>query len=268
MANSFQRPSYLDPNKPENRALLNTIRYAEGTWANGTDVGYHTNFGGDLFNDLTRHPEKLVRSRRYSSDAAGAYQFLSPTWKERAKKLGLKDFGKESQDIAALDYAREKLLGGSGDAAGGLAGLGGQLSKDQFAALGKAWAGLPWSPYGQTSTPNDELASRFNSFYSEQLKKLQGQNGGSSASSGTTETTSTQSTSPVVTRNDDGSQRVNVPGGTEINITLDKEGQTKDPAQKLLDSFKNQILAGFIKGPDFSKFTNIDLYGDVDEYLA
>ena len=31
---------------PERRALLNTIRYAEGTWANGDDVGYRILFGG------------------------------------------------------------------------------------------------------------------------------------------------------------------------------------------------------------------------------
>ncbi|MDA7677233.1 endolysin, partial [bacterium] len=33
---------------PERRALLNTIRFAEGTWKNGLDVGYRVMFGGSL----------------------------------------------------------------------------------------------------------------------------------------------------------------------------------------------------------------------------
>ncbi|MFM8660842.1 MAG: hypothetical protein ACKOCI_05775, partial [Cyanobium sp.] len=37
---------------PERRALLNTIRYAEGTWANGQDVGYRIMFGGSLIDSL------------------------------------------------------------------------------------------------------------------------------------------------------------------------------------------------------------------------
>ena len=56
---------------PERRALLNTIRYAEGTWSNGEDKGYQVLYGGGLFKDLSRHPEKVVASR-YTSAAAGA----------------------------------------------------------------------------------------------------------------------------------------------------------------------------------------------------
>ena len=31
---------------PERRAMLNTIRFAEGTWKGGLDVGYRVMFGG------------------------------------------------------------------------------------------------------------------------------------------------------------------------------------------------------------------------------
>ena len=48
---------------PERRALLNTIRFAEGTWTNGRGDGY-------------------------SSAAAGAYQFLPATWNE-ARRSGV-----------------------------------------------------------------------------------------------------------------------------------------------------------------------------------
>ena len=73
---------------PERRALLNTIRYAEGTWTNGEDRGYRILYGGGEFQDLSRHPEKVV-SNRYTSAAAGAYQFLPATWKGVAKELKL-----------------------------------------------------------------------------------------------------------------------------------------------------------------------------------
>ena len=37
---------------PERRALLNTIRFAEGTWKGGADVGYRVMFGGGLMSSL------------------------------------------------------------------------------------------------------------------------------------------------------------------------------------------------------------------------
>ncbi len=43
----------------ERRALLNTIRYAEGTWKEGADLGYRVMFGGSLMDSLERHPDKV-----------------------------------------------------------------------------------------------------------------------------------------------------------------------------------------------------------------
>ena len=62
---------------PERRAMLNTIRFAEGTWKGGLDVGYRVMFGGGLMPSLDRHPNRVIYSSRYASAAAGAYQFLS-----------------------------------------------------------------------------------------------------------------------------------------------------------------------------------------------
>ena len=76
---------------PERRALLNTIRYAEGTWSDGEDKGYQVLYGGGLFQDLSRHPETVI-VRRYTSAAAGAYQFLPKTWKGVARELDLDSF--------------------------------------------------------------------------------------------------------------------------------------------------------------------------------
>ena len=57
---------------PERRALLNTIRFAEGTWKDGEDKGYRIIYGGGQFQDLSRHPERVI-VKRYTSAAAGAY---------------------------------------------------------------------------------------------------------------------------------------------------------------------------------------------------
>ena len=92
---------------PERRALLNTIRFAEGTWKDGKDQGYRILYGGGQFQDLSRHPERVV-VKRYSSAAAGAYQFLPTTWQEVANRLDLPSFAPEHQDQAALHLVEKR----------------------------------------------------------------------------------------------------------------------------------------------------------------
>jgi muramidase (phage lysozyme) len=87
---------------PERRALLNTIRFAEGTWARGEDVGYRIMFGGGLMPGLDRHPDRVISTGRYASAAAGAYQFMPFTWVLASRSLQLQGFGPEAQDQAAL----------------------------------------------------------------------------------------------------------------------------------------------------------------------
>ena len=77
--------------------LSKVIRYAEGT---SGDSGYTTQFTGSQFNDLSRHPRQMKSGGGYSSDAAGAYQFLSTTWDEAKSALNLKDFSPASQEAA------------------------------------------------------------------------------------------------------------------------------------------------------------------------
>jgi len=93
--------------------LLSAIRLVEGT--SGAD-GYHTLYGGQLWEDLSDHPYKLGwegvplsdaqcaragRSPGCRSWAAGAYQFNKATWDDAAAGAGLVDFSPESQDQAA-----------------------------------------------------------------------------------------------------------------------------------------------------------------------
>ena len=97
-AATSQRPYAITPQR---RALLDTIRYAEGTWRGGRPEGYRVIYGFSLCTGLRRHPEQIVH-RRYTSAAAGAYQFLPSTWKAVAKTLRLPNFEAPSQDMAAL----------------------------------------------------------------------------------------------------------------------------------------------------------------------
>jgi len=76
---------------PKRQALLNTIRFAEGTWLEGSNRGYQILYGGGTFQDLSRHPERVV-VKRYTSTAASAYQFLQATWSVAAQSLSLCSF--------------------------------------------------------------------------------------------------------------------------------------------------------------------------------
>ena len=153
---------------PERRALLNTIRYAEGTWKDGKDKGYRIMYGGGQFQDLSRHPERVI-VKRYSSAAAGAYQFLPKTWKGVAKELRLASFEPRHQDQAALHLVERRGALNEIDQQG--------LTKDAMAKLAPEWASFPTkagrSAYGQPVKSHQELAS----FYSSNLRELKNQLG-------------------------------------------------------------------------------------------
>ena len=153
---------------PERRALLNTIRYAEGTWKDGQDKGYRIMYGGGQFQDLSRHPERVI-VKRYASAAAGAYQFLPKTWKGVAKELRLASFEPRHQDQAALHLVERRGALNEIDQQG--------LTKDAMAKLAPEWASFPTkagrSAYGQPVKSHQELAS----FYSSNLRELKNQLG-------------------------------------------------------------------------------------------
>jgi muramidase (phage lysozyme) len=142
---------------PEAQGLLRMLRFAEGTERGGPD-SYRVMFGGSLAPDLQRHPDKVMKGR---STAAGAYQFLTPTWQQQQKKLSLGSFGPVEQDIAALDLARQRTLG-----LGGLSYLQKQgLTPEFVAALAPEWASLPTkagkSFYGQPVKAFSELQKTY-----------------------------------------------------------------------------------------------------------
>lgn len=150
---------------PERRALLNTIRYAEGTWKQGA-AGYRTLYGGGRFFSLAKHPE-IVVSKRYTSAAAGAYQFLPKTWSEAAAKLNLASFGPRHQDQAALYLVDRRGVLDQVDSRG--------LTREVMNVLAKEWASFPntngRSAYGQPVKKAAELAA----FYERNLLELRQQ---------------------------------------------------------------------------------------------
>lgn len=149
---------------PERRALLNTIRYAEGTWANGHEVGYRIMFGGGLMDSLERHPDRVIRSSRYSSAAAGAYQFMPFTWSMVTRALGLSGFHPDAQDQAALFLIQRRGALSMADQ--------GQLTPHLAARLAPEWASFPTlagqSYYGQPVRSYSDLRR----FYERNLAEL------------------------------------------------------------------------------------------------
>ena len=157
---------------PERRALLNTIRYAEGTWANGEDLGYRIMFGGSLMDSLDRHPNRVNRTPGYASAAAGAYQFMPPTWAMVSRSLGFplvgpNAFGPEVQDQAAIYLVQRRGALQLADR--------GQFTPELAHRLAPEWASFPTlaghSFYGQPVKRFDALRR----FYEANLASLRQQ---------------------------------------------------------------------------------------------
>jgi len=139
---------------PNVRSFLDMISAAEGT----TKHGYNTLFGGGKVESLVDHPRQLfdfteTTGRPNKTTAAGRYQFLSNTWDEQAKKLGLPDFGERSQDLAAVNLLQERgilpdVLQGNWESA---------VKKS-----GPIWASLPSSPYPQPRQSNEFVMGKLN----------------------------------------------------------------------------------------------------------
>lgn len=142
------------------RAALDMIRMAEGTWHGGGQKGYGTMFGGGQFDWSKGHPDRVVRSGGYASAAAGAYQFMPDTWKGVTKQLGVSasDFSPEAQDRAALQLIRNRGVDPTKP-----------MDTAMLAKLAPEWASLPTaagkSYYNQPVKGQKELLS----FYGQRL---------------------------------------------------------------------------------------------------
>jgi muramidase (phage lysozyme) len=135
--------SALTTANPNAAAFLAMLRHSEGTDQYADPWG--TYYGGSQFSDKSDHPvltgsEIPVAGPSGVTTAAGAYQITLTTWEALGGALHYGDFSDAAQDAAALD-----LIEGRGATpniiAGDFAGA--------VALLGKEWASLPGSPYGQ-----------------------------------------------------------------------------------------------------------------------
>ena len=135
---------------PNARRWLDTISFAEGTWG-GQTPRYAITFGYQPIADLSKHPDRVVKSGKYASAAAGAYQFMPQTWEGVRSKLGLRDFSPVSQDLGALELIRQRGVDPDRD----------PITRETLAKLSGEWASIPTlsgkSAYGQPVKPAEQL---------------------------------------------------------------------------------------------------------------
>lgn len=126
---------------PYGLAFMNTLGYTEGA-----DYDTIQGYVGRV-KDWKDHPRQMGPL----SDAAGKGQFLSTTWEETKRALGLPDFSPRSQRIAAA-YLADRRLSRAG--LGGIEAIQEQgITPEIAAALAPEWASFPTksgkSYYGQ-----------------------------------------------------------------------------------------------------------------------
>lgn len=131
---------------PNVRAFLYMVRMTEGTQKKANPYAVVMGYGKTI-TDFSNHPYFTGEwmGAKFSggfSTAAGAYQFLRNTWSNVRASLGLKDFGPESQDKAAIQLIRGRNA--YSDVVAGRV-------KSAIAKCNKEWASLAGSPYGQTT---------------------------------------------------------------------------------------------------------------------
>lgn len=117
-------------------AFLSVIKKYE------SDDDYNIIVGGQHFTDYSRHPNVYVP--RYNSTAAGAYQFIFPTWETWRKRLNLPDFSPDSQDRAAMAQLAELGI---------LRKLQQNDINGALLAAGRVWASMPGSKANQGARP-------------------------------------------------------------------------------------------------------------------
>ena len=137
------------PLSANERAWLAMIRYAEGTSRYKNPYG--TAFTGAQFDNNRPHPGVVRGSRGgYRSDASGAYQFLSTTWKGVNGGVNA-PMTPENQDRAALELIRRRGVDPTKP-----------ITPESVEKLAPEWASLPTragrSYYGQPVKGYNELA--------------------------------------------------------------------------------------------------------------
>lgn len=137
---------------PKEKAFLDTISWAEGTL---NADGYRLLFGGEIVEDLSRHPEKCIplkwQEKRTCTTAFGRYQILD----FHAQNMS---FEPENQD----QWAINKL-----DNIGALSQIHAGNISEAFASSCKVWSSLPCHKnddqgyYNQPTKSMDDLVNKY-----------------------------------------------------------------------------------------------------------
>lgn len=157
----------LSPNVP---AFLDTIKFSElgAALITMSDDGYNVIVGSTpkapkLFTSYADHPRKLIDlpNLGIKSTAAGAYQFIVPTWDPLRAKLGLSDFSPINQDRAAIELLHQHgalvhILAGDIPHAAEIAAA--------IALNAPVWASLPGAGYGQHENKMEILLKAFGGY--------------------------------------------------------------------------------------------------------
>lgn len=162
----------IDPNAQDVvGAFLYMIRASEHVYPRDVenDAAYGIFYGGSTFKNFADHPVNTGEKRGIPlpeaickaaglrpgcvSTAAGAYQIIRPTWNRLRDKYGFPDFGKDSQDAAAIyllveSGAYDLLVAGD---------IEGAIKK-----ASKIWASLPGNQYQQGPKSLAYAIDRFN----------------------------------------------------------------------------------------------------------
>lgn len=153
----------------EQRALLDTIYFGEGTWKGDASKGspmYNTAFNYNQFDNSKPHPGTVYGSAKVSSAAHGAGQFMPDTWREINDGINA-PMTAANQDAAALRLATER---GQYDFT--------KPFSDQASNLAGIWASFPTSQGRSqynlddgTPQPSKSL-SELTNFYEARRKAL------------------------------------------------------------------------------------------------
>ncbi|HZG39635.1 MAG TPA: glycoside hydrolase family protein [Nodosilinea sp.] len=116
---SHPEPLAMTGGDPYIRALMRTISAAESN----TNEPYNVLYGGDVVQQLSRHPNICVEivagpNQGRCTTAAGRYQFLTDTWREKALQYHPKSsswfsawgdysFDPESQDLVVYHWLKD-----------------------------------------------------------------------------------------------------------------------------------------------------------------
>lgn len=127
----------------------------------GKDDQYNVVFGGGTFDNTKGHPDKVVDGGKYSSAAAGKYQFMPKTWKGVTGNVKT-PMTPSNQDKAATSLIKNRRVN-----------LNLPITRRSVNKLSGEWASLPdktgKSRYGQPVKSYSQLRSWFNKKKREEL---------------------------------------------------------------------------------------------------